>query len=132
MKVVADTNILLAVALGEPEREGLIRAVVGHELIAPEVLPFEIGNAFTAMVRKRTLRPEDVVATWEIISAIPIELQRVDMRAALALAVEHGIYAYDAYYLECAVKRGSPLLTLDKGMQRIAQNLGIKVLELPT
>lgn len=97
MKIVADTNIFLAVALGEPERERLIQAVIGHELIAPEVLPFELGNALTAMTKKQRLSPEEVVATWDIVSAIPVELRRIDMSAALALSVTHGIYAYDAY-----------------------------------
>ncbi len=132
MKIVADTNIFLAVALGEPERERLIQAVIGHELIAPEVLPFELGNALTAMTKKQRLSPEEVVATWDIVSAIPVELRRIDMSAALALSVTHGIYAYDAYYLECAVSHRAPLLTLDKGMRRVAQSLSLTVMELPT
>ena len=38
MKIVADTNIFLAVVLDEPEKEGVITLTAGHELIAPGYL----------------------------------------------------------------------------------------------
>lgn len=132
MKIVADTNTFLAVALREPEKEMLAAAVAGHGLIAPEVLPFEIGNALTAMVKKGALEPEDVPDAWAMVNSIPVEICKVDFCAALDIAVKFRIYAYDAYFLECAIRHRAPLLTLDKGMRRIARNLSIDVLELPT
>jgi hypothetical protein len=50
MKIIADTNTFIAVALNEPEKDKIIRLTDGHDLIAPDVLPFEIGNALTAMI----------------------------------------------------------------------------------
>ena len=44
-------------------------------------------------------------------------------------AVKFNIYAYDAYFLECANSLRSPLLTLDRGMKRIAEEMGIALLE---
>ncbi len=35
-------------------------------------------------------------------------------------------YAYDAYFLECARKLRSPLLTLDQQMKVIARKIGIQ------
>lgn len=131
MKIVADTNTFLAVALSEPEKDALTTLVAGHELIAPEVLPFEIGNALSSMLKKGTLEPEDVPAAWEMLETVPVELRKINMLQALKIAVEFKIYAYDAYFLECALRLRAPLLTLDKGMQRIATSLSIKVLELP-
>ncbi len=51
MKTMADTNTSIAVALNEPEKDRIIRLAEGHDLIAPDVLPFEIGNALTAMMK---------------------------------------------------------------------------------
>ena len=45
MNVVADTNTFIAVALNEPEKELIIRLTEGYDLAAPDVLPFEVGNA---------------------------------------------------------------------------------------
>jgi len=43
--------------------------------------------------------------------------------------VKHSIYAYDAYFLECALALRSPLLTLDRQMKGIAEKIGIQVME---
>ena len=53
MRLVADTNIFLAVALDEPEKEQIIQATAGADIIAPEILPYEIGNALSAMVKRQ-------------------------------------------------------------------------------
>jgi predicted nucleic acid-binding protein len=129
MKVVADTNVFIAVALNEPEKDLVIRLTKGRDLVAPEVLPFEIGNALTAMVKKRVLKADEMIAAWEAVRQISVELRAIDIRSALEIASRFGIYAYDAYFLECASGLRTPLLTLDKGMRKIAYDMDIKVLE---
>lgn len=129
MRVVADTNTFLAVALDEPEKSHIVRVTAGHELVAPEVLPFEIGNALTAMLKRGTILPEEVSAAWDAVAAIPVDLRRLDVRAALGLAVRFGVYAYDAYFLECALSLRLPLLTLDRGMKHVAGELSIQIVE---
>ena len=130
MRIVADTNAFLAVALNEPERSRIVEMTVGHDLIAPEVLPFEVGNALTAMMKRGALRPGEVVAAWDAVQTIAVGLRATDMRAALGIAAQFGIYAYDACFLECALSLRLPLLTMDGGMKRVARSLGIQVLEL--
>ena len=130
MKIVADANTFLAVAMNEPEKPVLIRTTYGHQLIAPEVLPYEIGNALTAMLKKGAVAPSEVERVWDTVRRIPVELRPIDMREALRLAVRFRIYAYDAYYLECAWNGRLPLLTLDRGMKRCARQLDMQVLEV--
>jgi len=129
MKVIADTNTFIAVALNEPEKDMIIRLTEGYDLVAPEVLPFEIGNALTTMMKKNALKTDEVVFAWDMVQHIPVELRRIDIRAALNIATECNIYAYDAYFLECALNLRSPLLTLDRRMKEIAQKIGIQVME---
>ena len=129
MKIVADTNTFLAVVLDEPEKSEIVQATKGHGLVAPEVLPFEVGNALTAMLKKDAISPEEVLAAWDAVQAIPVDLRGLDMPAALALAVRFGLYAYDAYFLECALDLRLPLLTLDRGMKHIARELSIPIVE---
>ena len=129
MKIIADTNTFIAVALNEPEKDQIIGLTEGHELISPDVLPFEIGNALTAMMKKNTLKKEEVTTAWEIVQQIPVDLRHTDIKSALSIAIKFNLYAYDAYFLECAENLRSPLLTLDNGMQRVAQQIGISVLE---
>jgi len=126
MQIVADTNIFLAVALDEPEKPAIIDLTVGHKLVAPAVLPYEIGNALTAMMRKRVLDPDELVPTWEAVQQIPVELRPVDIRSALKIAGLFNVYAYDAYVLECAVGARSPLLTLDRRLRDVAAEAGVE------
>lgn len=129
MKIIADTNTFLAVALNEPEKEWLIEVTDGHDLIAPSVLPYEIGNALSSLVRREVVSERQLVAAWDAAAAVPVELATVDIRAALLLAGHFKIYAYDAYFLQCALDAKSPLLTLDRGMKTVAKQLDIKLVE---
>jgi predicted nucleic acid-binding protein len=129
MKIVADTNIFIAVALNEPEKDMIIRLTERHDLVAPEALPFEIGNALTAMMKRNALEADEVIIAWDMVQHIPVDLRRIEIEAALKIATQYNIYAYDAYFLECAINLHSPLLTLDRQMKVIAQKIGIQVME---
>ena len=129
MKIVADTNTFIVVALNEPEKGKIIQLTEDHDLIAPDVLPFEIGNALTAMMKKNTLKKEEVETAWDIVQQIPVDLRRTNIKDALSIAIKYNLYAYDAYFLECAKNLRSPLLTLDVGMKKVAQEMGITILE---
>ena len=129
MKIIADTNTFIAVTLNEPEKEKIIRLTEGHDIIAPDVLPFEIGNALTAMMKKNALTTEEVESAWEMVQQIPVDLRQTNIKSALRIAIQFNLYAYDAYFLECAENLRSPLLTLDLGMQRVAREMGINILE---
>jgi predicted nucleic acid-binding protein len=129
MKIIADTNTFIAVALNEPEKDMIIRLTEGHDLVAPEVLPFEIGNALTAMMKRNALKADEVILAWDMVQHIPVDLRRIDIGAALNIATQYNIYAYDAYFLECARNLRSPLLTLDQQMKGIARKIGIQVME---
>ena len=129
MRIVSDTNILLAVALNEPERDWLVRVSKGHDLVAPAVLPFEVGNALSTLVKRNKLAADQAAAILDVISDIPIELAEIDIRKSLLLSSRCGIYAYDAYFLQCALELRCPLLSLDRGMKHTAKTLDIKLIE---
>jgi predicted nucleic acid-binding protein len=129
MKIVADTSAFLAVVLAEAQRDWVIETTAGHELLAPAVLPYEVGNALTAMLKRRVLQAHELAAAWDAIEQIPVELRAVDLRAALEIAGHLSLYAYDAYFLECALRHGAPLLTLDHGLRHAADQLRVVVIE---
>ena len=131
MKCLADTNAFLAVAMDEPEKPWLVEVTQGADLAAPMVLPYEIGNALSALVKRGRLRPKRAVEIWDVIGNVPVELIEVDIRFALELSVRFDIYAYDAYFLQCALQLRCPLLTLDRSMQHVARQLNVSLLEQP-
>jgi predicted nucleic acid-binding protein len=129
MDIVTDTSIFLAVALNEPEKSGIVQLTTDASITAPEILPYEIGNALSAMVKRKKLTEAEALKAEKATGQIPVRLVGVDIRAALKIAVEQNIYAYDAYFLQCARVYSLPLLTLDKRMKQVAVELGIQVLE---
>jgi len=132
MSVVADTNIFLAVALDEPQKAAIVRATAGADIAAPEILPYEIGNALAAMCKRKQINSQHVREIYAVTQRIPVRLVAVDIGSALRIALRFDIYAYDAYFLECARTLSCPLMTLDRKMQQVAGESGIKTLELPS
>jgi len=129
MDIISDTNIFLAVALDEPEKDNIIQLTSETNAIAPEILPYEIGNALTAMVKRKQLTHDEALSAFDAASSIPVRLVPVDIPKALKLALDYNIYAYDAYFLQCATYLSSPLITLDKRMKKVAYDLNIEVME---
>lgn len=129
MRIISDTNIFLAVALDEPEKAKIIQISAGADVVAPDILPYEIGSALSAMVKRKQVTPVEALSALQNSNRIPVRLVAIDIKTALKLAIEFNIYAYDAYFLECAKSLGLPLLTLDKGMKQVASKLNIELLE---
>lgn len=130
MDIVIDTSALLAVIVGEPERDRIIAGTAGHTLIGPGAIPWEVCNAFSAMMKQRRLSLDDAQEGLRVFHSVPIRYVKVDMANALSMARQEGMHAYDAYFLDCASRHSAPLLTLDRGLMRAAQNIGIHLLEV--
>ena len=130
MRIVTDSSVFLAAALNEPEKVHIIELTAGHDLIAPEVLPYELGNALSSLYRRKRLNAADVLGIWDSLMDIPVELKPIEVRSALEIAIESKIYAYDAYFIECAKHWRCPLLTLDSKLEAVAVDNGIQVLEI--
>jgi len=129
MNIIADTNIFLAVALDEPEKNNIIKLTSGSEIFSPEILPYEIGNALSAMVKRKRITKKEALSAQNRANSIPVRLVSIDTYQALKLAIKYNIYAYDAYFLQGAKTLSHPLITLDKRMKQVANELNIELLE---
>ncbi len=130
MEVVVDTSVILSVLLQEPERGRVIEITRGTDLIAPSSLHWEIGNALSAMFKRRRISFRQASAVIQAYRRIPLQLVEVDLVNALEIAADLKIYAYDAYMLECARAHKAPLLTLDGALMECAQKRKLQVLEI--
>jgi predicted nucleic acid-binding protein len=128
--VVIDTSALLAVLLAEPEKQAVVEATMGSVVCAPASLRWEVGNAATAGVKRRRLTPERAQQLIADFEQVTIRELAIDLQRAVDLALQLGIYAYDAYILEAARSSGFPLLALDGPIRKNARNLGLAVMEL--
>jgi len=130
MRIVSDTSVIVAVIAGEPDRPRLIELTQDADLLAPQSLHWELGNALAAQIRRGRLTLDQAERFLEVYEQIPIQFVDVSIVAALETAEACGIYAYDAYMIACAQKYHCPLLTLDKGLVRAAKEAGVEVMEV--
>ena len=130
MKITIDTSAIIAVIANKPERNRLIKITDGATLLAPHSVFWEIGNAFSAMLKRKRIDFESAEKAIKIFHKIPLRLLDVELEKSLYIADKHECYCYDAYLLRCAQKYKSPLLTLDKKLCDIAINMKLKVLEV--
>jgi predicted nucleic acid-binding protein len=132
MHVTIDTSAVLAVTLREPSRDELIARTHEVTLISAPTLLWEVGNALSALFKRGRLDQPQALLVLGALEQIPIRLAEVDLVQAVMLAEEHGIYAYDAYVLECARRYRTPLLSLDAAQCAVAHAIGIEVMEVET
>jgi len=52
---------------------------------------------------------------------------RESVNNVLPLARDYGLSAYDAAYLELAIRHSVPLATLDRNLQKAAKRAGIRI-----
>lgn len=130
MEIVIDTSALISVIVGEPERKRIIQVTKGNALIGPGSIPWEIGNAFSAMFKQERLTLEEAKKGLAIFRSIRLRYIDPDFGNALNLSKQANIYAYDAYFLDCAIRHKAPLLTLDRKLTASARSLGVEIMEV--
>lgn len=130
MEVIIDTSVLIAVITNEDEKEKLVALTTDAELIAPLSVHWEIGNAFSSLLKRKRVTLDEALQAIEIYLQIPVRFVEVELSESLEVASELGLYAYDAYLLQCALKYRLPLLTLDSKLAQAAREKRIQVLEV--
>jgi predicted nucleic acid-binding protein len=128
--VVVDTSVIIAVITNESHKPKLITLTQGKELIAPSALHWEIGNAFSAMFKRKRITFDQATAAIKKYQNIPIRFQESMLEVSLELSNRLEIYAYDAYFIECALRFNIPLITLDSGLVNAARKAGVIVEEI--
>lgn len=95
----------------------------------PSLWPLEVANALIVGERRGRMTPADAARFLSILGTFPIAID--DETAARAwtdtlhLARAHQLSAYDASYLELAIRHGLPLASLDGKLKAAATVVGV-------
>jgi predicted nucleic acid-binding protein len=130
MELVIDTSAIIAVLVRESHRAALIEATAGADLLAPPSVHWEVGNAFSAMFKRRRLTLRQAHRALEAYRQIPIRFSDVGLIQALEVSKDLDIYAYDAYVIACAITHRCALLSLDRGLVEATARAGIETVEV--
>jgi predicted nucleic acid-binding protein len=127
---VVDTSIIVAVLVNEEQKARLVEMTRGVNLNAPASLHWEVGNAFSAMLKRGRLEINQALDAVRSYERIPIRLHDVSLASSLQIAGDLSLYAYDAYFIECSKKLNTPLITLDRTLREAARQAGVDVIEV--
>lgn len=109
------------------------RIVAGATVIAPAFWRYEILNALLVGEKRKRLTPELIHAFIADLNKLPVSVDdqatpEIVFNTTQALCRKCRLTAYDAAYLEIAMRGGYPLATADDELRRAARAEGVQVL----
>lgn len=127
---VVDASVSAAWLLPDeatPLTEAVLHATATIDIWVPALWLLEIGHLLINAQRRKRIgdakRRELVAAAAGL--RLRVDREPVGMLELDALAVRHGLSAYDAVYLELAQRRGLPLATLDESLRSAMPAAGV-------
>jgi predicted nucleic acid-binding protein len=101
--------------------------------IVPALWLYEVVNVTELAVRKERITEEKARAFLESLADLPIEIEnpsRTQMFVAVReLVGKHKLTAYDASYLELAIRHKLPMAASDNALMKAAKAAGVDLLE---
>jgi predicted nucleic acid-binding protein len=123
---IVDASAIAALVFGEPEKPWVEDVTDNAELLAPSLLPFELGNICWKKLRRSPEQADIILAAWNAWCASAlVKSEATDPVETLILAREHNLTFYDASYLWLAQDRAAQLISLDARLVRTARQLGL-------
>ena len=135
--IVIDASVALAWCFPDEASDyadGVLVALEDRTAMVPAIWPVEITNALLVGERRKRIRQPEVRRFVELLKGLSILEDGQPFADAvsniLPLAREYDLSAYDAAYLDVAVRHGAPLATLDARLQKAGRAAGIKIFKV--
>ena len=132
MPFVLDTSVTMAWFYPDEASDATrgVAARLEEDLaLVPAAWVVEVGNAVLTGERRGRVSAADAARFLTSLAARSIDLDAPSTartwHATLALARQHRLTAYDAAYLELAVRHAAPIATLDDDLKTAAQRVGL-------
>jgi predicted nucleic acid-binding protein len=133
--LVIDASSVLAWCFedeGDPEADALIDKVAAEGAVVPGMWSLEIANGLVSGERRGRIKPAESAAFVAMVEQLPIDADSATgvraLHETISLARNHRLSAYDAAYLELAMRLGLPLATGDRSLSAVAQRVGVVVI----
>lgn len=132
---VIDASIALAWCFDDEATPGT-RALLGRfadeQAEVPSLWHLELANALALSEQRRRITPARSAEFIALVGRLPIvvdeETPARALDAVLDLARSERLTAYDAAYLDLAMRRGLPLATKDRDLAKAAKRVGVNLL----
>ena len=109
----------------------MLDALESAPAIVPALWQAEVLNGLLVGERRNVVTPAQSLEYLARLGQLPIAVDAVTpisrRDSVIELARRYGVSAYDASYLELAIRTGGPLATFDRNLAKAAETAGIEV-----
>ena len=109
----------------------VLDALPDSTAMAPSLWPVELANALAMGERRKRITRSDTTRFLALIAGLPIDIDSETSARALdyvlPLARAFSLTAYDATYLDLAMREGLALATLDVELRKAARKAGVRI-----
>jgi predicted nucleic acid-binding protein len=106
----------------------VLAGLKANEALVPFLWTYEVTNGLVMAYRRKRLAESDITTILESLKALPITVDPPDADRVMdlpVLALKQQLTAYDAAYLELALRLNLPIATKDAAMKRAMTSCGI-------
>lgn len=135
---VLDCSVTMAWCFDDeatPYTDGVGDSLADRSAVVPSIWPLEAANAAIMGERRKRLDEARSQRFFVLLDALPITVDDETSGRAFSdivhLARTHQLTAYDAAYLELAIRRGLSLACLDGKLKTAAQAAGVSLYTPP-
>jgi predicted nucleic acid-binding protein len=118
-----------------PYSDSIAEIMPQSQAVVPIIWPLAMANGFLTAFRRGRLQETQVAALIGALGRLRIDIDNGIApeslaQATLTLGIAHRVSAYDASYLELAMRRGLPIATQDEKLIQAATETGVRVLHV--
>src|SRR5271165_6052661 len=137
MKVVLDASMAMAWYISRPDHqeartaEAVLESILRHRALVPSLWHVELANGLLVAERRGVRTNLESSSFLYDLDAFPIDTDSMPLDLLQPSLVSLGrsttLSAYDATYLELALRTRSTLATFDRKLAKAARAAGVKV-----
>ncbi len=107
--------------------------LIENTAYVPSIWPLEVANVLLVAERKDRISRADSGRFIALLTQLPIVVERTNSETVfhdiMSLARSYMLSSYDASYLELAIRKGLPFVSLDKDLIRAAKDLKVQIIK---
>lgn len=133
-EIVVDASVALAWCFPDETNDYAVMVLDALDIqqaVVPSIWPLEVANAILVGERRRRIEQSDIRQFLQLLQDLKIQQDTVPapetVNNVLPLARKYGLSAYDASYLEVALRRSAALATIDARLGAAAEDAGVGI-----
>ncbi len=126
--MIVDASVAMKWLIPEADSVAADSLADRDDLMAPGVLPFEVGDVLTKQIRRGAISAEAAREAWNVFRTTPLQIMAAgaEVDDAFDLSLQLGVNFYDCVYLALAIRQDDVLVTADESFVRAVRSSKVR------